>query len=157
VQAQVLNLLEELQQQLGLTYLVIAHDLAVVRHVSDEVAVMYLGSIIEQAGSDDLYDEPLHPYTRSLMSAVPVPDPEIEDARERILLQGDLPSPADPPSGCRFHTRCPFKQATRCDTERPELLEVRPGHRVACHYVEEIARGEITAHHLTLEDVAARA
>ncbi|QVT80022.1 Oligopeptide transport ATP-binding protein OppF [Nocardioides aquaticus] len=157
VQAQVLNLLEELQQQLGLTYLVIAHDLAVVRHVSDEVAVMYLGSIIEQAESDDLYDEPLHPYTRSLMSAVPVPDPEIEDARERILLQGDLPSPADPPAGCRFHTRCPFKQPTRCDSERPELLELRPGHRVACHYVEEIARGEITAHQLTAEDVAARA
>ncbi len=157
VQAQVLNLLEELQRQLGLTYLVIAHDLAVVRHVSDEVAVMYLGSIIEQAGSDDLYEEPLHPYTRSLMSAVPVPDPEIEDRRERILLQGDLPSPADPPSGCRFHTRCPFKQPTRCDTERPALLELRPGHRVACHYVEEIARGEITAHQLTAEDVAARA
>ncbi len=156
VQALVLNLLEELQKQLGLTYLIIAHDLAVVRHVSDEVAVMYLGSIIEQAGSDDLYDEPLHPYTRSLMSAVPVPDPEIEDRRERILLQGDLPSPADPPDGCRFHTRCPFKQATRCDTERPALRELRPGHQVACHYVEEIARGDITAHQLTSEEGAAR-
>ena len=156
VQAQVLNLLDDLQRQLGLTYLVIAHDLAVVRHVSDEVAVMYLGSIIEQAPADDLYEEPLHPYTRSLMSAVPVPDPEVEDTRERILLQGDLPSPADPPSGCRFHTRCPFRQETRCDDERPDLVELRPGHLVACHWVEEIVRGEILPTELTTEDVAAR-
>jgi peptide/nickel transport system ATP-binding protein len=155
IQAQVLNLLEELQQQLGLTYLVIAHDLAVVRHVSDEVAVMYLGGIVEQAPSDDLYSEPLHPYTKALMSAVPVPDPRIEATRERILLQGDLPSPANPPSGCRFHTRCPFRQETRCDTERPALREIGQGHLVACHYAEEIAAGRITAHELTPEEVFA--
>jgi peptide/nickel transport system ATP-binding protein len=143
IQAQVLNLLEDLQEELGLTYLVIAHDLAVVRHVSDEVAVMYLGGIVEQAGSDDLYSVPLHPYTKALMSAVPVPDPEVEERRERILLTGDLPSPSDPPRGCRFHTRCPFRQESRCDTERPELRELRPGHRVACHWAEEIERGDI--------------
>ncbi|WP_185996165.1 ABC transporter ATP-binding protein [Nocardioides campestrisoli] len=146
IQAQVLNLLEDLQQQLGLTYLVIAHDLAVVRHVSDDVAVMYLGGIVEQAPSDQLYDAPLHPYTKALMSAVPVPDPHVEASRERILLRGDLPSPAAPPSGCRFHTRCPFRQAERCDTERPLLRVVSQGeasHRVACHYAEEIASGVI--------------
>jgi peptide/nickel transport system ATP-binding protein len=155
IQAQVLNLLEELQQELGLTYLVIAHDLAVVRHVSDEVAVMYLGGIVEQAPADSLYDEPLHPYTKALMSAVPVPDPDVEETRERILLQGDLPSPADPPSGCRFHTRCPFRQATRCDSERPALRELAPGHVVACHYAEQIRSGEILPHTVTPEDAAA--
>jgi peptide/nickel transport system ATP-binding protein len=144
IQAQVLNLLEELQDALGLTYLVIAHDLAVVRHVSDEVAVMYLGGIVEQADADELYARPRHPYTMALMSAVPVPDPEVEAHRERILLTGDLPSPSNPPTGCRFHTRCPFRQETRCDTERPELREVLPGHRVACHFAEQIAAGEIT-------------
>jgi peptide/nickel transport system ATP-binding protein len=146
IQAQVLNLLEELQQRLGLTYLVIAHDLAVVRHVSDEVAVMYLGTIVEQAPADTLYDEPLHPYTKALMSAVPVPDPEVESRRERILLQGDLPSPANPPPGCRFHTRCPFKQETRCDTEVPVLTDQGDGHRVACHWVAEIRDGRIQPH-----------
>jgi peptide/nickel transport system ATP-binding protein len=155
IQAQVLNLLEELQEKLGLTYLVIAHDLAVVRHVSDEVAVMYLGGIVEQAPSDDLYSEPLHPYTKALMSAVPVPDPRVEANRERILLQGDLPSPANPPSGCRFHTRCPFRQETRCDTEVPALREIGTGHRVACHFAEEIAAGRITAHEVTPEEVFA--
>jgi peptide/nickel transport system ATP-binding protein len=154
IQAQVLNLLEELQEKLGLTYLVIAHDLAVVRHVSDEVAVMYLGGIVEQTESDRLYARPLHPYTRALMSAVPVPDPAVEDTRERILLQGDLPSPANPPSGCRFHTRCPFRQETRCDTERPALREVEPGHAVACHWAEEIASGQITPHEVTPEEAA---
>ncbi|MDP3892863.1 ABC transporter ATP-binding protein [Nocardioides sp.] len=154
IQAQVLNLLEELQERLGLTYLVIAHDLAVVRHVSDEVAVMYLGSVVEQADSDDLYSEPLHPYTRALMSAVPVPDPTVEATRERILLQGDLPSPSSPPSGCRFHTRCPFRQETRCDTERPPLRVIREGHHVACHWAEEIADGTIRPHVVTPEEAA---
>ncbi|MDN5933623.1 MAG: ABC transporter ATP-binding protein, partial [Pseudonocardia sp.] len=133
VQAQVLNLLGRLQKELGLTYLVIAHDLAVVRHVSDRIGVMYLGGIVEEAPSQDLYDDPQHPYTRALLSAVPVPDPELEDRRERILLTGDLPSPAAPPAGCRFHTRCPWRQPTRCDEERP-LLRVLDGadggHRV---------------------------
>jgi len=130
--------------RLGLTYLVIAHDLAVVHHVSDEVGVMYLGSIVEQAPSDALYRQPVHPYTISLMSAVPVPDPVVEDYRERILLTGDLPSLANPPDGCRFHTRCPFRQPTRCDDERPALREIRPGHKATCHYAEEILSGQIT-------------
>lgn len=143
VQAQVVNLLEDLQADLGLTYLVIAHDLAVVKHISDRVGVMYLGSLVEEATSVDLYAEPLHPYSIALLSAVPVPDPVVEDTRERILLTGDLPSPANPPNGCRFHTRCPWRQPTRCDTERPELRELRPGHRVACHYAEEIHVGAL--------------
>lgn len=146
IQAQVLNLLEELQERLGLTYLVIAHDLAVVRHVSDRVAVMYLGGLVEEAAADDLYDAPLHPYTKALMSAVPVPDPVVEATRERIVLAGDLPSASDPPPGCRFHTRCPYRQETRCDDERPALRSIRPDHRVACHWAEEIADGRITPH-----------
>ena len=143
VQAQVINLLEELQQDLGLTYFVIAHDLAVVRHISDTIGVMYLGGIVEEASSDVLYVSPRHPYTKALMSAVPVPDPEVEDTRERVLLKGDLPSPANPPTGCRFHTRCPWRQETRCDTERPELTLVGDGHKVACHWAAEIEAGEI--------------
>ncbi|MCW2812271.1 MAG: putative peptide transporter ATP-binding protein [Friedmanniella sp.] len=146
VQAQVINLLEHLQDLLGLTYIVIAHDLAVVRHISDVIGVMYLGRLVEEAPSDDLYAQPLHPYTIALMSAIPIPDPEIEDHRERILLRGDLPSPANPPSGCRFHTRCPYRQQTRCDTEEPVLRDlgaVAPGRRVACHYAEEILAGQI--------------
>ncbi|NEK94553.1 ABC transporter ATP-binding protein [Modestobacter muralis] len=143
VQAQVLNLLEELQERLGLTYLVIAHDLAVVRHISDVVGVMYLGSLVEQAPADALYETPLHPYTRALMSAVPVPDPVLEDSRERILLSGDLPSPADPPSGCRFHTRCPWRQETRCDDEVPTLRELAPLHLVSCHWAEDIRDGRL--------------
>ncbi len=151
VQAQVINLLEDLQDEFGLTYLVVAHDLAVVRHISDRVGVMYLGALVEEAAADDLYAQPLHPYTRALLSAVPVPDPVLEDRRERILLQGDLPSPANPPSGCRFHTRCPWRQETRCDTERPELRVVSidgvaPSHRVACHWAEQIESGEIRPH-----------
>jgi peptide/nickel transport system ATP-binding protein len=146
VQAQVINLLEDLQEEFGLTYLVIAHDLAVVRHISDRVGVMYLGGLVEEATSDQIYATPLHPYTRALMSAVPLPDPTVEDVRERILLAGDLPSPANPPKGCRFHTRCPWRQETRCDTERPALREVLPGHRVACHYAEDIRDGRIRPH-----------
>jgi peptide/nickel transport system ATP-binding protein len=155
IQAQVLNLLDELQTRLGLTYLVIAHDLAVVRHVSDEVAVMYLGGVVEHAPSDALYGEPLHPYTKALMSAVPVPDPTVEATRERIVLTGDLPSPAAPPPGCRFHTRCPFRQPTRCDDERPELRVLAPGHLVACHWAEDIQAGRITPHEVTPEEVEA--
>jgi peptide/nickel transport system ATP-binding protein len=151
VQAQVINLLEELQDEFGLTYLVVAHDLAVVRHISDRIGVMYLGGLVEEAEAEDLYAQPLHPYTRALMSAVPVPDPLVEDRRERILLTGDLPSPANPPSGCRFHTRCPWRQETRCDDERPALRTVDiegvpASHRVACHWAEQIASGEIQPH-----------
>jgi peptide/nickel transport system ATP-binding protein len=151
IQAQVLNLLDDLQTDRGLTYLVIAHDLAVVRHICDTVGVMYLGTIVEEAPSDDLYAAPLHPYTRALMSAVPVPDPTVEDRRERILLAGDLPSPANPPPGCRFHTRCPWAQPTRCADERPDLRELRPGHRVACHWAEEIEAGRIRPHTVEVE------
>ncbi|MCI2423678.1 ABC transporter ATP-binding protein [Saccharopolyspora sp. K220] len=153
VQAQVLNLLEDLQSEFGLTYLVIAHDLAVVRHIADRVGVMYLGGIVEESPSDDLYEEPLHPYSKALLSAVPVPDPVVEDEREQILLSGDLPSPAAPPSGCRFHTRCPWRQPARCDTERPVLRELKPGHRVACHYAEEIRDGRLKPHEVTAEAV----
>jgi len=159
VQAQVINLLEHLQELLGLTYLVIAHDLAVVRHISDTIGVMYLGSLVEEAPSDDLYARPLHPYTIALMSAIPIPDPVVEDRRERILLKGDLPSPANPPSGCRFHTRCPFRQPSRCDDEVPvlrELTSIAPGRRVACHYAEEIFAGRIAVNDpgLIVEPVA---
>jgi peptide/nickel transport system ATP-binding protein len=151
VQAQVLNLLEDLQDRYGLTYLLIAHDLAVVRHSADRVGVMYLGGLVEEASSVDLYDSPLHPYTRTLLSAVPVPDPVVEDGRQRILLSGDLPSPANPPSGCRFHTRCPWRQEQRCDTERPLMRELATGHRVACHYAEEIRDGKIQPHEVAAE------
>jgi peptide/nickel transport system ATP-binding protein len=156
VQAQVLNLLEELQDEFGLTFLVVAHDLAVVRHISDRIGVMYLGGLVEESEAGELYDLPLHPYTRALMSAVPVPDPVVEDSREQILLTGDLPSPSRPPSGCRFHTRCPWRQPTRCDDERPQLRVVdvpgaTEGHRVACHWVEAIASGEIGRHEVAAE------
>ncbi len=143
IQAQVINLLEDLQGEFGLTYLFIAHDLAVVRHISDRIAVMYLGTIVEVAPAEELYDHPLHPYTRALLSAVPIPDPAVEATRERIILSGDLPSPANPPPGCRFHTRCPFVQPTRCADEVPPLRELSNAHTAACHWAEEIERGEI--------------
>lgn len=152
VQAQVINLMSDLQEEYGLTYLVIAHDLAVVRHISDRVGVMYLGGLVEEAPADDLYASPRHPYTRALLSAVPVPDPVVEDSREQILLSGDLPSPANPPSGCRFHTRCPWRQETRCDTERPQLRVVQGAeHKVACHWAEQIESGEIQPHSVRTE------
>jgi peptide/nickel transport system ATP-binding protein len=141
IQAQIVNLMEELQSTFGLTYLFIAHDLAVVRHISDRIAVMYLGWIVEVSPAEELYDNPLHPYTISLLSAVPIPDPEVERKREPILLHGDVPSPAAPPQACRFHTRCPFVQPTRCRDEVPELRQVAPGHLVACHWVEKIQSG----------------
>jgi peptide/nickel transport system ATP-binding protein len=146
IQAQMVNLLEELQEEFDLTYLFIAHDLAVVRHISDRIAVMYLGKIVEVASADELYASPRHPYTIALLSAVPIPDPQVEATRERILLRGDLPSPANPPPGCRFHTRCPFRQPERCDTEVPELRLLADGHVAACHYAEEIQAGRIHAH-----------
>ncbi|MGW3510134.1 ABC transporter ATP-binding protein [Streptomyces sp. NPDC000994] len=136
IQAQVVNLLDDLQQELGLTYVIIAHDLSVVRHVSDRIAVMYLGKIVELADRESLYKAPMHPYTKALMSAVPIPDPSRKNAKsERILLKGDVPSPIAPPSGCRFHTRC-WKATEICRTTEPPLKELKPGQQVACHHPE---------------------
>jgi peptide/nickel transport system ATP-binding protein len=143
IQAQIINLMEKLQRELGLTYLFIAHDLAVVRHISTRIAVMYLGKIVEVAPADDLYDNPLHPYTITLLSAIPIPDPEVERQRQAIRVEGDLPSPANPPSACRFHTRCPFVQPSRCAEDEPRLRPV-DGHLVACHYAEDIKAGRLT-------------
>ncbi|MFI8167210.1 ABC transporter ATP-binding protein [Streptomyces sp. NPDC085931] len=136
IQAQVVNLLDDLQQELGLTYVIIAHDLSVVRHVSDRIAVMYLGKIVELADRDKLYKSPMHPYSKALLSAVPIPDPKRRGVKsERILLKGDVPSPIAPPSGCRFHTRC-WKATQICKTTEPPLVELRAGQRVACHHPE---------------------
>ncbi|MGB9695541.1 MAG: ABC transporter ATP-binding protein [Caldisericaceae bacterium] len=134
VQAQVLNLLLELQQKLALTYLLVAHNLAVVRHVSDRIGVMYLGKLVEVAETKELFDKPYHPYTQALLSAIPIPDPDIK--KERILLQGDIPSPINPPSGCRFRTRCRYAKDI-CAEKEPPMIEVTPGHFVACHFVKK--------------------
>ncbi len=133
VQAQIVNLLKELQEELGLSYLFVAHDLGVVRHVSDRVAVMYLGRIVESGSATDLYQHPLHPYSNALLSAVPIPDPKLNSVRERLILEGDPPSPIDPPSGCHFHTRCPWTTQV-CETDDPPLRELEADHRAACHH-----------------------
>ncbi len=135
IQAQIINLLEDLQSEFGLTYLFIAHDLAVVRHISDRVAVMYLGKIAEMADRKTIYDNPKHPYTKALLSAVPIPDPELEMKRERIVLGGEVPSPLNPPAGCVFHPRCPIA-VDRCSHEIPPLRDLSPGHAAACHLAE---------------------
>jgi len=137
IQAQVINMFDELQDELGLTYLFIAHNLLVVRHISDRIAVMYLGKIVELADAGEIYDHPLHPYSKAIMSAVPVPDPKIARSNERIMLTGDIPSPLNAPSGCPFRTRCPYA-TEQCAVETPEFKEVSTGHFVACHHVAEI-------------------
>jgi oligopeptide/dipeptide ABC transporter ATP-binding protein len=135
IQAQVVNLLEDLQAELGLTYLFISHDLSMIRHISQRVAVMYLGHVMELADQKELYHDPLHPYTQALLSAVPSPDPVLEENRKRIILEGDVPSPADPPPGCPFNTRCPVAEE-RCSQEIPEWRQLKPEHWVACHLAE---------------------
>jgi len=138
IQAQILNLLQDLQQELGLTYLFVAHDLSVVEHISDRVAVMYVGKLVEMADTEELFLRPLHPYTEALLSAVPIPDPELSSQRERIVLEGDVPSPITPPSGCRFHPRCPYVMQ-KCRQAEPELVPISsdPQHFQACHLDEE--------------------
>jgi oligopeptide/dipeptide ABC transporter ATP-binding protein len=142
IQAHIINLLERLQGEFNLTYLFIAHDLSVVRHISDRIAVMYLGRIVELASSKDVNKTPLHPYTVALLSAIPIPNPKVEAKRKRIILRGDVPSPANPPSGCRFHTRCWLRERLgnpeRCVTEDPVLRPLETGHEVACHFAEDV-------------------
>ena len=137
IQSQVVNMLEELQEKLGLTYLFIAHDISVVKHISNRIGVMYLGTMVELSESNELYRNPLHPYTRTLLSAVPLPDPEKNKTRHRLILEGDIPSPINPPSGCRFHTRCPFA-TERCKMEMPAVKDYGNGHFAACHRIGEV-------------------
>ena len=144
IQAQIINLLEKLQDDFGLTYLFIAHDLAVIRHICDRVAVMYLGKVVEIGGWKEVYNSPHHPYTQSLLSAAPVPDPEKQRARDRIVLRGDVPTPVDPPKGCRFHTRCPIAKFPICKEQEPELKEVQGGHQAACHFAKSFPIPEHT-------------
>jgi oligopeptide/dipeptide ABC transporter ATP-binding protein len=146
IQAQMLNLLEELQEELGLTYVFIAHDLSVVRHVSDRVAVMYLGKLVELSPADELYERPIMPYTEALLSAVPIPDPELAERRERIVLQGDVPSPIDPPSGCRFHPRCRYATEI-CSEVEPPLVDYGNGHLAACHHPLNVDGAELERLH----------
>ncbi|HEY7332777.1 MAG TPA: oligopeptide/dipeptide ABC transporter ATP-binding protein [Candidatus Limnocylindria bacterium] len=157
IQAQVLNLLVELREQFGLTYLFIAHDLSVVRHISDRVGVMYLGKLVELGPPSAIYEAPAHPYTRALLSAVPIPDPRAERARKRVILTGDVPSPANPPSGCRFHTRCwlyeKLGRPENCRTEDPELRIVQPDHRAACHYAEDALQSDVGVAHMGAEPI----
>jgi len=140
IQAQVVNLLEDLQKRLGLTYLFIAHDLSMVRYISDRVGVMYLGHMMELAKSEELYDNPIHPYTKALLSSIPIPDPEIQRSRKRIMLEGDVPSPINPKECCRFVERCPYAVG-RCHETTPEFKEITEGHSVACHRADEIVAG----------------
>ncbi|WP_088035983.1 ABC transporter ATP-binding protein [Evansella clarkii] len=140
IQAQVVNLMQKLQKEHGLTYLFIAHDLSMVKHISDRIGVMYLGGMMELAESEELYEHPLHPYTQALLSSIPVPDPEVEETRERVILQGDIPSPVNPPSGCVFRTRCP-EAMDICSQVKPGWQEARPGHFVACHLYDGIENG----------------
>lgn len=132
IQAQIVNMLEELQDEMGLTYLFIAHDLSMVKHISDRVGIMYLGKLVEISDSEEVYNNPIHPYTKALLSAIPIPNPDISKSQKRIILEGDIPSPIDPPKGCRFMSRCKYAKAV-CGEEEPELKEVSPGHCVACH------------------------
>ncbi|HEY7464502.1 MAG TPA: oligopeptide/dipeptide ABC transporter ATP-binding protein [Candidatus Limnocylindria bacterium] len=155
IQAQVLNLLVELREQFGLTYLFIAHDLSVVRHISDRVGVMYLGKVVELGPPSAIYETPAHPYTRALLSAIPIPDPKAERRRKRVILTGDVPSPANPPSGCRFHTRCwlyeRLGRPENCRTDDPELRLVGDDHRAACHYAEDALKSDVGVSHLSGE------
>jgi peptide/nickel transport system ATP-binding protein len=144
VRAQILNLLQDLQRELGLTYLFVAHDLSVVEYLCDRVAVMYVGKLVEVAETESLFLQPLHPYTEALLSAVPVPDPRLRGKKERIVLQGEVADPSNPPSGCYFHPRCPYAQA-RCQTEEPALRQVTPGRYAACHFAEELTLRGVVA------------